>query len=375
MTEALRSGMGTGHQSQHTENGYNGRGTIADQRQGQADNGHDTNAHAHIDQDLEHQSRGGTEADQAAHVVGAFCANVNAAGNDGQLQNHDQNTAEEAHLLTDGGEDVVRVLGEQVAALGTVAVEQALAHQTAAGEGLEVDLGVIPGADTLGIEGGVNEDQNTFLLIVAQELPQNWQQGSHAADCNGKPPEADTTGKSHANEDEHKDQGNAHVGRQYHVQAEQQSQMEHHVHDRGDGGDIVLVGSHDRGHDQDIGDLTDLCRLDVEGQQGEVQPASVTGVVVGAEGDQKQQQENVESYHQISVFLQKFHIDGRKYGVNGDTDKDGQQLNHDVTQIAVEFFGGCGAGNNDNTKARGDQAEDQQNHIAFFKEILQFFEK
>ena len=120
MAETLRSGVGTGHQSQHTEDGNDRRRAIADQGQCQADNGHNTDTHANVDQDLEHQRGSCAEADQAAHIVRTFCADVNAAGNDGQFQQHDENTAEETHFLADGGEDIVGVLGEQVAALASM---------------------------------------------------------------------------------------------------------------------------------------------------------------------------------------------------------------------------------------------------------------
>ena len=375
MAQTLRSGVGAGDEAQHTENGNHGGRTIADQGQGQADNGHNADTHTHVDQDLEHQGGGRTEADQTAHIVGALSAHIDAPGDDGQLQHHNQNTAEEAHFLADGGEDVVRVLGEQVAALGTVAVEQALACQTAAGKGLQIDLGVVAGTGALGIEAGVNEDQDSLSLILAQELPQNGQHGGNTADGQGKPPQADTAGKGHADEDEHEDQGNAHVGRKHQIQAHQQSQVEHHVHDRGDAGDPVLVGRHDRSHDQDIGDFTNFRRLYVEGQQGEVQPASVTGVVVGAEGDQQKQHENIEGHHQVPVFLEKFHVHRGEDGVDHHADEDGQQLDHDVADIAAEFFGRGGAGDDNDAQAGGNKAQDQQDHVAFFKEIFQFVKK
>ena len=125
--------MDTGDQAQHTEDTDHRGGAIADQGQGQADNGHDTDAHSHVDEDLEHQSRGGTEADQTAHIVRSSGTHEDTPGDDGKLHHHDQHTAEEAQLFTHRGKDVVRVLGKQVAALGTVAIEQPLSCQAAAG--------------------------------------------------------------------------------------------------------------------------------------------------------------------------------------------------------------------------------------------------
>ena len=171
VAEAGRSGIGTGNQTQHTENGNHRGGSVADQRQGQTDNGHNADAHAGIDHNLEHQRGSGAVADQTAHIVGAPGTDPDAPADDGQLHDHDQHAAEEPKLLTDGGEDVVRMLGEEVTALGTVAVEQALTRQTAAGKRLEVDLGVVTFVDTLRVDGGVKQDQYSVSLVIAQELP------------------------------------------------------------------------------------------------------------------------------------------------------------------------------------------------------------
>ena len=163
--------MSAGYQSQHGEDGHTGGSAVAEEGEGQTDNGHNTDAHADVDHHLEHQSGACAKADQTAHIVLAADANVDAPGNDEQLQDHDEHTTEEAQLLADGGENVVGVLGVQVAALGTVAVEQTLAGETAAGKGLEIDLTVITFVDTLGVNGGVEQNQNSVSLIITQELP------------------------------------------------------------------------------------------------------------------------------------------------------------------------------------------------------------
>ena len=170
MALTLRSCMGAGYQTQHGEDGHDGRCTVAEERQGQTDNGHNTDAHAYIDHHLEHQCRACTEADQTAHVILAFHTNIKAPGNDRQLQAHDEHTAQKAQFFAHGGEDIVRMLGVQVAALGTVAVEQALASETTTGKGLEVDFGMVSFIDTLGINGGVKQNQDSVSLIFAQEL-------------------------------------------------------------------------------------------------------------------------------------------------------------------------------------------------------------
>ena len=132
MTQRLRSGVGAGDQAQHGVDGNHRGAAVADERQGQADNGHNADAHSGVDHHLEHEGRGRAEAHQPAHIVRAPVAHPDAPGDEGDLHNHDQKAAKEAQLLADGGEDVVRVLGEEVSGLGSVAVEQTLAEQTAA---------------------------------------------------------------------------------------------------------------------------------------------------------------------------------------------------------------------------------------------------
>ena len=65
----LGSCVRAGNQTQHCVNGNDRRTAVADQRQGQTDNGHNTDAHAGVDQYLEHQRGACTEAHQTAHVV------------------------------------------------------------------------------------------------------------------------------------------------------------------------------------------------------------------------------------------------------------------------------------------------------------------
>ena len=47
------SGVNAGNQTQHGVNGNDGAAAVADEGQGQADNGHNADAHAHIDDHLE----------------------------------------------------------------------------------------------------------------------------------------------------------------------------------------------------------------------------------------------------------------------------------------------------------------------------------
>ena len=151
----LRSRIGTGDQTQHRVNGNDGRTAVADEGQCQTDNGHGADAHTDVDDNLENQSGGGAETNQTAHVVGATDADIDAAGNDGKLQNHNNHATDETQFLADGGEDIVGMLGKEGTCLSTVAVKQALSRQTTTGPRTEVHDVVETLVGTLGIDGVV----------------------------------------------------------------------------------------------------------------------------------------------------------------------------------------------------------------------------
>ena len=102
VTEGLWSGVGAGYKFYYLLNGYHRVIDFADLRQRQADNGHNADAHAHIDHQLEHHGRGRSVADQAAHIVRASGSHIDTPGNDQQFHDHHRAAAEEAQLLADG---------------------------------------------------------------------------------------------------------------------------------------------------------------------------------------------------------------------------------------------------------------------------------
>lgn len=94
-------------------------------------------------------------------------------------------------------------------ALGTVAVEQSLSRQAAAGEGAQVHHGVVALVDARGVDGVVKQDQEPVLLVLAKELPQDRERRRDQTDGQSKPPQADAAAEGHTDEDKHEDQGNA----------------------------------------------------------------------------------------------------------------------------------------------------------------------
>ena len=134
-------------------------------------------------------------------------------------------------------------------------------------------------------------------------------------------------------------------------------------------GNSVLMGSHHRRVDNNVGDFTDLSRLHHDDTG--VNPASVTGVVVRAQGaDQHEEQKNVERHHNATVLRQVVQIDGGHQGVHERAQTDGNHLNDQILDIASEFLSRGGAGDADNTKARHTQAQNQEDHIALLDKVF-----
>ena len=303
LTGGSRSCKHAGYQSQHGVEGNQRRTAVTDERQGQTDNRGDTDAHTHITGDLEDQSGGSTETDQTAQIVLTSGTHPNDTDDDGKQGQYNQSTADEAQLFTDCGKDIVRMLSEKSTfGLRSVTLEQTLTGHAAAGKGAQRTNRMVTGAGTQGVKVGIEQNFNTQLLVFTQEIPKNREEGNHGTACSQKPKGADTAAEGHTDEDENKDQGNAQVAGNTHIQTRNQSQMQHHEEHGTDRGNSVLERGHDRSHNQNIGDLADFRRLNIDGQEGEVQPASVTGVIVCTEGDQHQKQHSINDNQPIPVL-------------------------------------------------------------------------
>jgi len=122
--EALRlwSEFDTGNKPHGGEQREDGRAAVAEKRQRQADDGGEAHAHADVDESLEQDGGGNTEAYEHAHGVFRVQPNLHAAENDQQQQYDDRAAADHAELLADHGEDKVRLLFGNGAALRLGAV-------------------------------------------------------------------------------------------------------------------------------------------------------------------------------------------------------------------------------------------------------------
>ena len=135
-------------------------------------------------------------------------------------------------------------------------------------------------------------------------------------------------------------------------------------------GGFVLVGIHDRCQNQNIGYLADFGRLNVDGKKGEVQPASVTGVVIGSERNQQQKKAYVKNGQSPPLLGKILCVDGRYDGIGADTDKRGDDLNRYVSSEANGIF--C-AGNNQSAERGQQKTQKKQNHIALAEGIPDLF--
>lgn len=368
-----RSGMDAGDQAQHGIQRQDRAAAIADKGQGQADNRHDTDAHAHIDDHLENQSCRRAEADQPAHKILAPGAYIDAPGYDQRKQHHHQQTAQKTQLLTDGGEDIVRMLGEQMAVrvLGSGTIEEALARQSAAGKGFQALVGVITGAGARRVQIGIVQNLNAgFHIIAHQIVPGKGPCRNHCHRRQQKPDQIDAAGIGHADEDKHKNQRNAPVPGQRYAQSKQQDQMKRHMEHRFDRGYLILMRGHNGGHDQHIGDLADFRYLNVKGQEREPDPALVA-VDFYAKRDQKEQKKAVNDHQCHPVLREKLHVDGGNDGIQQDTGSRRQNLDGQIAETGLAHIIG-GTGNDQNAKSRRNQTQQQQYHIALAEKVFEF---
>ncbi len=122
------------------------------------------------------------------------------------------------------------------------------------------------------------------------------------------------------------------------------------------------MGGHDRGQNQHESDFTKFRRLDLNRKERKVQPALVAGAVVGAERDDQQKHETVQSHQPGSVL-------GKEIGIHRGNDKKQKNANKCGTylhkQVTQRAFGIGGTANDKTAKGSCDQTQQQQNQIRF----------
>ena len=145
--------------------------------------------------------------------------------------------------------------------------------------------------------------QNTVALLIGKNIvPKERCSGNNSTADDQEPNQMNATGESHAYKNKNKNQGNTQIGRQKHVGADHKSQIQNNVTDGEYMGCPVLVRCHYRGCYQNVQDLTNFCRLNHERKKRQIQPASVTGVVIRAEGDQHRKDTQTHNSQQQTML-------------------------------------------------------------------------
>ena len=281
---------------------------VGEERQRQADDRHEADAHADVDEHLRRQHTGDTDADEPVHIVAGLDADVDDADDDGRQQNEDRHAAEHAQLLTDGGEDQVGVLRGDRAALHHRPVVESLAGDAAVLQRAQTAVHLIALVLRQRVDARVKQDPDAAAPVIAEELPQK--RRGHQQNCSRteEPQQAHAADECHDDENKQILQRNAEILRRHNDQAEHKDRDHRQPQHRRDMRDLVLPDAHRLGEDHDERDLADLRRLDGKRQEAEVQPGAVAASGV-AEGEEQQDEDRREDQQQLTPLRNDIHVD------------------------------------------------------------------
>ena len=292
---------------------------------------------------------------------------MDAAQHNGAQQHQNEDAADHAQLLADGGEHEVGVLGVEGAGLGADAVVQALAGQTAVAQGVQALLGVPADAQALLVDGGVEDHHDAVLLILAHDVfPDQGPRRADAGQTAQEPPELHAAQVGHDDGDEHVDQSDAGVAAEDQDQAHNERQVEADHGNGPDRGDMLPMDAHGLRQDDDEGDLADLTGLHVDRHARQMDPAALAGGAGDAEGDDEQHEQQVEDKQQIAALGEDVHVDQREQEIEHDAQQQSEGLDEHVTGVAVVVGG---AGDDHNAEYRRADAQHQQQQIALAEKI------
>ena len=125
---------------------------------------------------------------------------------------------------------------------------------------------------------------------------------------------------------------------------------------------------HHLGQKDGKGNFTDLRRLDIHREPGNVQPTPVAGAAIGTKRDQQQEQQRVKQEEQLPVFRQPLQIHRGEEDIKQHTQSGCCQL-HNEEAVATQVAGG--AGDHNAAESRRQQAQKQQQQVSLFPEIPQ----
>ena len=131
---------------------------------------------------------------------------------------------------------------------------------------------------------------------------------------------------------------------------------------------MVAVDAHGFGQNDDISDLADFGRLDVERQKGEVQPASVAGGAFNTPDQQHGDKNRVEQEEKRPLPGQNVDVQCGHAEIDENSRAEGRRLDDDHAGVAFRIGGGV---DHDDAENGGGDAQRQQDHIALFENFQQ----
>ncbi len=291
--------------------------------------------------------------------------------NDAQ-QHHNRDTAQHTQIFAHTGEDKVRMLtGEDSSGMSLLH-----AGETAGSKG-QLTLGGLPGdAIAGGVNAGVIGSDKALLLIVLQKVgPQQRDRCRHRCAAHAEPVHLDACCKEHCKKDEKNDKAGTKVRGDDNDGAENHHKVAYHLHDGGEGIDIVvfLEPCHMPCADDYVDYLDKLRGLYTD--TGKTNPRLVAGAVVLTEDDQCDKQGDDDAPQKLPLLAQQVSVNNGKDHERADTNEYRKALNCNI------FGGGrhipAAGSHTDNSrthhykaKERAESAHHQQENIRPLKEIL-----
>ena len=300
----FRSVFNTRDQSNRSKQREYGRAAVAEEGEGEADNGSEASAHADVLEGLEQKSACNAETYKGTHKVFTGEANVCAADNNSHKKDKDDYAAEHTKLFADDGENEVRVLcgvGAGVLRLGAFA--KTCAPELAGGKS-QFTLVCLPKITvSSGVNGGIIGSKNTCFLVIFQEVfPSKGYKGCESCNTEDEPIKLKSCEIKHNCEDEEENKCASKVAGNHNDKTEENTEMDSNL---SHGNNMVevfvfLKEAYMLGHQNNINNFNNFRRLNSYTHKAD--PAFVTGTVVSAEGD-KSQKQNYAYYEQNGPFI------------------------------------------------------------------------
>ena len=211
--------------------------------------------------------------------------------------------------------------------------------------------------------------EDALLLIVADKVfPEIGGDGRDGARAAEEPPAAHAADIGHDDKQEHEDQRNAGIVRNDDDQGDDPEHVERERADGAQRGDAVAVQAHGLGQNDDIGDLADLGGLNIERQEGKVQPAFIAGRALNAPDEQHGQKGGIEQEQQRPLPGEDVDVEGGERQIQQNARDQRARLDDNVAAAVI----GRGGRDHHDAEHGGQHAQRQQDHIPLAQDLQQF---